>query len=172
MLVLLAAAGVRPAHGQVAEAAVGGEQQFAVGGMVSAFHIDYGKRWLGGEGVYVDANIKRHLGIEGQALWLNQHEESGTHATTFLAGPRYSFNGIGRLRPYAKFLVGEGTFDFPYGLATGHYVVLSPGAGIDFRVSHRIRWRVADFEYQQWPWFTFGSMSSYGVSMGVRYAFR
>ena len=40
------------AAAQVEPAAVGGEQLVAVGGMVSAFHIDYGKRWLGGEGVY------------------------------------------------------------------------------------------------------------------------
>ena len=120
----------------------------------------------------VDANINRRLGIEGHALWLNQHEEGGAHASTYLAGPRYSLNAVGKLRPYAKFLVGEGTFDFPYGTAEGHYVVLSPGVGIDYRISHRLRWRVADFEYQQWPWFTFGSMSSYGVSTGLRFAIR
>ena len=158
---------------QVAEAAIGGEQQFAVGGMVSAMHIDYGKRWLAGSGIYVDANLNVHLGLEGEARLLNAHEEADTHATTYLGGARYTFNSPhGRLRPYAKALAGVGEFAFPYRYAKGSYLVLEGGGGLDFRLSHRIRVRLIDVEYQRWPFFTFGPMTAYGASAGVRYAFR
>ena len=36
------------------------------------------------------------------------------------------------------------------------------------RINHRIRLRAVDFEYQLWPQFTFGFLSSYGVSTGIR----
>jgi hypothetical protein len=161
------------ARAQVAEAAVGGEQQFAVGGLVSAMHIDYGKRWLGGSGIYVDANLNVHLGLEGEARRLNEHEEAGTHAATYLGGARYTFNSPhGRLRPYAKALAGVGEFYFPYGYAKGSYLVVSGGGGFDLRLSRHIRVRLIDVEYQRWPFFTYGSMSAYGASAGVRYAFR
>ncbi len=157
----------------MAEAAVGGEQQFATGAMASAMHINYGKRWLVGTGVYVDANLNVHLGLEGEARWLNHNEDAGTHTTTYLGGLRYTFNSPhGRLRPYAKALVGVGEFYFPYQYAKGSYLVIEPGGGIDFRLSHRIRVRLIDVEYQRWPFFSFGTMTAYGVSAGVRYAFR
>ncbi len=163
----------RCAWAQVAEAAVGGEQQFAVGSEYSAMHIDYGKRWLAGPGIYVDANLNVHLGLEGEARWLNTNEDAGTHTRTYLGGARYTFNSPhGRLRPYAKFMAGVGEFYFPYQYAKGSYLVLEPGGGLDFRLSHRIRVRLIDVEYQRWPFFSFGSMSAYGASAGIRYAFR
>lgn len=133
--------------------------------------MDYGKRTLGGGGIYVDANLNVHLGVEAEGRWLGLHQEDQTKFSTFLAGPRYTFNAIGRLRPYAKVLAGEGFFQFPYRYASGNYVVISPGGGLDYRINHRIRIRLADFEYQYWPGFTFGPMSTYGLSCGVRYAF-
>jgi hypothetical protein len=46
--------------------------------------------------------------------------------------------------------------------------VVAPGGGTDFRLTRRVRWRVVDFEYQFWPQFQFGMMSSVGVSTGLR----
>jgi hypothetical protein len=158
-------------HAQVAESAVGGEQRISVGGFVSGFHLDYGKRTLGGAGIYVDADLNPHLGIEGEARWMFLHQENQTKFTTYLGGPRYQFSSIGRLRPYVKALAGEAMFQFPYKYATGNYFIVSPGAGVDYRLNHRIRLRLADFEYQYWPNFTYGSMSTYGVSCGVSYGF-
>jgi hypothetical protein len=39
---------------------------------------------------------------------------------------------------------------------------------VDYRVNHRIHIRVADVEYQDWPQFTYGAMTSVGVSAGLR----
>ncbi|GAC1357890.1 MAG: hypothetical protein NVSMB3_04720 [Acidobacteriaceae bacterium] len=65
-------------------------------------------------------------------------------------------------------LAGRGTFVFPYHYATGNYLALAGGGGVDI---HRGRWqlRAIDFEYQVWPQFTYGRMSQYGVSAGVSY---
>ena len=67
-----------------------------------------------------------------------------------------------------KALAGVGEFNFPYNYATGSYLVVAPGGGLDYRINRLIRIRVADFEYQLWPQFTYGSMSSFGVSTGIR----
>jgi hypothetical protein len=171
MTLCLLGFGAHAAHAQVAEAAVGGEQRLSVGGLLSGFHLDYGKRTLGGAGIYVDAELNPHLGIEGEARWMFLHQENQTKYNTYLGGPRYQFSAYGRFRPYVKALVGGATFQFPYKYATGSYFVISPGGGVDFRLNHRIRLRLVDFEYQYWPDFTYGTMSTYGLSTGVSYGF-
>ena len=163
--------GARWANAQVEPAAVHGEHLIAFGTNTSVFHVDYGKRTMTGTGLYIDGNATVHVGVEAQALWLEGHQEAGTHIATFLAGPRYSFNARGRFRPYARLLAGGGMFSFPYGYATGRYFVVAPGAGLDYRLNRRVRVRLIDIAYQRWPWFTFGPMTSYGVSAGFRYAF-
>lgn len=161
-------------HAQSPESAVGGNEGLAVGGGVSATRLQYGQHWLGGGVVFVDANWNWHYGIEGEANWAVLHQQSSTHAETYLIGPRYQFRGIGdyRFRPYAKFLMGDGEFNFPYNYAHGSYFVIAPGGGVDYRVNSRFRIRLADVEYQYWPGFTFGSMSNVSVSVGVRYRIR
>lgn len=133
----------------------------------SGFQADYGKRVIGGAAVYVDANLTWHLGLEAEARRLQWHEEAGIRQTTYLAGPRitlrpYSFS------PYAKLLVGVGQFHFPYGYADGRYFVVAPGAGIDYRLrGSGIKLRLIEFEYQDWPQFTYGALRPYGISTGI-----
>jgi hypothetical protein len=91
------------------------------------------------------------------------------HDTTWLIGPRYSLFTVDRkFYPYVKGLVGIGQFNFPYNYAKGTYLAVAPGGGLDYRLSHRVRLRLVDFEYQLWPKFTYGNMSSYGISTGLR----
>jgi hypothetical protein len=45
---------------------------------------------------------------------------------------------------------------------------VAPGGGIDYCLGPRWSVRV-DGEYQYWPQFTFGAMSSAGVTVGFRY---
>jgi len=75
---------------------------------------------------------------------------------------------MGRLQPYVKGLGGMGKFNFTHGYAQGSYFVVAGGGVADYRLSPRWSAR-ADFEYQYWPQFTFGAMSSGGVTLGVRY---
>ncbi len=162
------------ARAQVAPAAIGDEEMLSVGGMVSGYRIDYGQQKLLGAGVYVDADLNWRFGIEGEARWLRWRSQQNEHADTYLVGPRYSFSALdrGHVRPYIKFLVGDGQFTFPQDFAKGSYLVLAPGAGVDYRINRRFRLRLIDFEYQYWPQFTYGVMKSYGISTGIRYRIR
>ena len=170
---LLAAASLAAgAHGQVAPAAVRGNETIAVGGMISGFEVGYGKQKLGGAGVYADADWNWHYGVEGEARWLWLHNQANIQTETYLIGPRISLNAIGKYRPYVKVLLGDGHFNFPYNYGTGNYFVVAPGGGIDYRINRSFRIRLIDFEYQYWPQFSFGPMSSYGISMGLRYRIR
>jgi hypothetical protein len=67
-----------------------------------------------------------------------------------------------------KGLVGIGQFSYPYNLARETDLVVAPGGGFDYCLTDRFRWRAADFEYQVWPQFNFGQMSSFGLSTGIR----
>lgn len=163
------------ARAQSSEAAVGDWSSLAAGGSFNASRTQYGQHWLYGGTVFVDANFTWRYGIEGETNWevLNQFEKA--HATTYLVGPRLQLAGMGenaQWRPYVKFLVGDGYFDFPYHYGWGNYFVMAPGGGVDYRVNSRIRLRLFDVEYQYWPGFTYGSMTNLNVSTGVRYRIR
>jgi hypothetical protein len=152
-----------------------GDQTLAVGGVFNATHLQYGEHWVLGAVAFVDADLTWHYGIEGEATWTRWHEQSGTHDSTYLIGPRYRFTALDNYRfsPYAKFLIGGGDFDFPScngtSTGTGSYFVMAPGAGIDCHRTPRFDIRLCDFEDQIWPQFTFGSISNLSVSAGLRY---
>jgi hypothetical protein len=140
----------------------------AVGGTYSIFQSNYGQRVLGGGGVFADVNPVRPLGIEAEGRWLRQNALANTTESTYLIGPRMQFRR-GPLSPYVKVLAGLGHFNFPYNDAHGSYFVIAPGAGVDFYVNSSLKIRLVDIEYQQWPQFTFGTISPYGVSFGLSY---
>lgn len=158
---------------QAAPAVIGPWETIAVGGTFSAYRLDYGDRLLMGAAGYIDASYTNHCGIEAEGQWLWLHQRDNVRESTYLIGPRFTLNGIGgtrkKFRPYVKFEVGAAHFHYPYRYATGNYLVLGPGGGIDYRVNSRIRLRLIDVEYQSWPQFTYGALSSIGVSTGLRF---
>ncbi len=160
-------AGGRAAHAQTVESANAGRAMLTVGAGASGYEVQYGQRKLLGVTGWIDAQSIRRLGLEGEVRILDWHQHANVHAETYLGGLRYHFNA-GRTQPYVKVLAGLGKFNFPYNFATGRYFVVAPGGGIDYRLSHRFSVR-ADFEYQYWPQFTFGAMSSGGGTIGLRY---
>jgi hypothetical protein len=166
-LVLCLLAAGRSALGQSTESATAGGVALWAGAGASGYYIQYGAiKELGISG-YVDADSIRHFGIEGEGRALEFRQTANVHVETYMGGPRYHFN-FGRFQPYAKGLAGIGYFNFPYNYAHGSYLVVAPGGGIDYRLNRRWSARV-DFEYQYWPQFTYGAMSSGGVTTGVRY---
>ena len=153
--------------GQASPAATGPGGFVSVGGMLSDYRSPYGKQRLAGGSFYVDANLSRWLGLEGEGRVLSVGAAEGSKASTYLVGPRISTNG-NRFRPYAKILLGRGEFTFPFGYAKGSYFVIAPGAGVDVSLfGGRAFFRVVDFEYQDWRDFTFGQNHPYGFSTGV-----
>jgi hypothetical protein len=155
-----------PLLGQALPAGKGPGSYTSVGITGSFLNINYGQRWVGGGSVYVDGNMYRKIGAEFQFQTLRFHEVSTTRQTTYLAGPRYSFRARG-LVPYVKVLAGVGRFTFPYGFGYGNYFVVAPGAGVDFDLNRRLKVRLVDVQYQDWPQFSFGELHPYGVSAGI-----
>jgi len=157
------------AHAQALPTGTGPGMYIIGGGSISEFEADYGKQAISGGGFYVDSNLFWRYGIETEARRV-VYPHFGERQTTLLAGPRWSFRAKG-LVPYAKFLIGGGRFDFPYGYGHGDYFVMAPGAGVDLRLGEKIRVRLVDVEYQDWAGFTFGPLHPYGVSAGISYQF-
>jgi hypothetical protein len=167
--VLLAAciATARPASGQVVPAADAGGCKVTVGATATGYALQYGDRKMLGVAAIADVDTNRRIGIEGEAQWLMFHQTANVHTTTYLIGPRYHMTFC-RFQPYAKGLIGFGQFNYPYHLGQDNDLVIAPGGGVDFRISRRVRLRLADFEYQIWPQFHYGALSSYGISSGIR----
>lgn len=159
---------VRGAEAQVVYSGDKGGLTLVAGGMATASTVQYGQQKLLGIAGVVDVDTTRRFGFEGETQWLMFHETNQLHFNTFLAGPRYHHTW-GKFSVYGKGLVGVGQFHFPYDLAQGNYLVIAPGAGVDYRWTRRISFRLVDAEYQVWPQFTFGSMSNVGLSAGIRY---
>lgn len=167
MMAALFVSGGAHAIAQTRESATAGRSFVWVGGGASEYYLQYGGEKIIGVTGFLDADSVRRMGIEAEGRWLDLHETHNVHAETFLAGPRYHFDA-GRFQPYVKGMAGLGKFNFPYNYATGKYFVIAPGGGVDYFVTPRLSVR-GDFEYQYWPQFTFGPMSSGGLSVSLRY---
>jgi hypothetical protein len=155
------------ASAQAIATAGGSVASLSAGATFSQYEADYGKRSLGGYSIHADWERTRTWGLEFETRVLRLNQEVGTHQTTFLIGPRYVKPGK-IFSPYAKFLLGNGKFHFPYNYAEGSYLVLAPGAGLDVRMGEsRYSLRVIDLEYQSWPNFTYGGLNPYGISGGL-----
>jgi hypothetical protein len=164
----------RSAYAQTVPSAYRDTIRFSAGGTASGYHLGYGDLKIGGASAFFDIDNLHHFGVEGEARWLRFHlsdDQRGPaadeHAATYLVGPRY-YRYYGKFQPYAKVLVGLGQFNYPYNYAKENDLVVAPGGGFDYRLTRRIRFRAVDFEYQLWPQFNYGRMSSYGVSTGLR----
>jgi hypothetical protein len=167
ILLSLAAGACTDASAQATPTASKPGTSISIGATYSNYQADYGKRDLGGYAIYADWDKTPRLGLEFEARVLRFNEEVGTHETTFLIGPKVTLRRPW-FNPYAKLLVGEGKFHFPYNYAEGSYLVLASGAGIDVPLGQsRYTIRAIDFEYQSWPNFTYGGLNPYGISGGL-----
>jgi hypothetical protein len=155
------------ASGQVVASADAGGLAISAGATGSGFELQYGERKMLGVSGFVDVDTRRRFGVEAEGRWLEFNQTADVHAETYSIGPRYHLN-FGRIQPYAKGMIGIGEFNFPYNYAHGSYLVVTGGGGVDYHLKRRIYIRAADVEYQYWPQFTYGGMSSFGVSAGIR----
>jgi hypothetical protein len=158
------------AQAQVTWAGDMGGLQLSAGAMASGYTLEYGQRKMLGYSAFVDADTKRCVGLEAEGRWLEYHQRANVHAESYSIGARYHLD-FGRWQPYAKALVGFGDFNFPYNYAQGRYFTATAGGGLDYHWRRRVYIRAVDFEYQDWPQFTYGAMNSVGVSVGLRVRF-
>lgn len=164
---MLFASTARRAMAQAAESGDEGAARLSAGASASGWAVGYGNRKMLGVTAWVDGDTIRRFGFEGEGRWLEYHQTANVHVETYLGGVRYHFN-YGRMQPYVKGLAGFGNFNFPYNFATGRYLVVSGGGGLDYKLTRRFIVR-GEFEYQDWPLFTYGAMNAYGVNVGLRY---
>ncbi|MGA3131275.1 MAG: hypothetical protein ABSD59_10770 [Terracidiphilus sp.] len=155
------------ASGQTHEAGDMARPSLWAGGEISGYRVQYGERNMWGATVLVDADSAYHLGLEAEGRWLEFHQTANVHLETYMIGPRYHVS-MGRFEPFVKGTVGFGNFSFSYNYASGRYLVVGAGGGVDFRLNRRWSARLAEVQYQDWPDFTFGAMNSVGVSSGIR----
>jgi len=107
--------------------------------------------------------------------------DSGTinSQKNFLAGLRVD-RQYGHLRPYIDFLAGRGEIDYLNGGITigsltylsSSTPVYSPGAGVDFELSHHLAFK-ADYQYQRWstPVTLSGTINPSVITLGAVYRF-
>lgn len=166
----LGLAAARPVSAQVAPTADAGGFNITAGVMGSGFYLQYGERKLLGITALADIDTRRRIGFEAEGRWLRFHlhpDPADVNAATYLIGGRYHYD-LGRIQLYGKGLVGFGQVNLPYGLGKDNCLVIAPGGGVDYPLTRRLFWRV-DAEYQSWPQFEYGAMSSFGVSTGIRF---
>ena len=164
---LLASAGI--VRAQVIPEGHRGVLQLSAGATGSFDTIQYGSRQMYGACAFVDAETTGHFGLEAEGRWIEfPQQNDNVHAETYSIGGRYHFVLTNHWQPYAKALIGCGSFNYPYNLGQDHDLIVTAGGGMDFRWTHRIYFRVADFEYQDWPEAHYGNLTPFNVSAGLK----
>ena len=183
-LALAFAASASRVQAQVTYAAEEGKLPFTVGAGVSNFSDDWGVSNPRQYGVTLWADwrfrlpsVLNGLGVEFEGRDINFGTPSGIpghRMDTALGGPTYQWRKSRRFRPYAKYLLGIGSIDYPSpGLAQTHSTttVFEPGGGLDVRVWNRLSVR-GEYEYQFWHQL-FGptDLTPSGFTIGAVYDF-
>lgn len=174
MIVLLPCA---IAGAQVVPAARGGSlgNGFRVGAQLSDYAPDFSDQHLFGIGLYADYDIKKWVGVEGNARFLQFNKFAGKLSqNTYAVGPRLIYNR-NKFAPYAKFMYGLATTNFPPNACCATYTsdsfsYYSIGGGLDYKINRRISARV---EYEQQFWSNFQGRGKYltpnGFNIGASY---
>jgi opacity protein-like surface antigen len=193
MLVTLFATVASPLLAQVAPSARERGFPLAVGVGLSDFDLDWGKedngnqRRMEGISAWIDFTVPhtpktlRGLGleIEGHDINFGRPADIPTmRQDTALGGAIYTWRHYRNFHPYAKYLIGIGSIDFPPLPASPAWyrhdtrTVYAPGAGLEYR-AYRSLWVRGDYEYQYWPKI-FGphTLNPNGYTVGVAYDFR
>ncbi len=165
---LLVGLGSRLLPAQALATATGPGSYIAAGGGGSVFQTDYGQRLVGGFTAYADINPTWRYGLEAEARFLRYHTTEQTTETNYFIGPRVAFH-FGAVRPYVKFLVGDGHIVLPFHYAQGSFFSYAPGGGVEYMVGDRWAVRPLDVEYQFWPGFPYGELHPYGISAGISF---
>ncbi len=177
-------AAVFPTYCQVAPTARQGSVPIVVGAAFSDFRLDWGPgSKTEGISAWVDwypnrmPGVLNGLGIEAEGHDINYGRPAGItkmRQDTGEGGAIYAWNRFRNFRPYAKYLVGIGSIDFPPVGTYSHdtFTVFSPGGGVEYRAWRHI-WIRGDYEYQFWH-HTFGphDLNPNGFTIGASYDFR
>ena len=177
-------AAVFPVYCQVAAAGHQGNVPIVIGAGFSDFSLDWGPgRRMEGVSAWGDwYPISLPAGLHGLGIEVAGHDMNYARPAGFSrmrqdtgeGGLIYTWNGYRRFRPYAKYLLGIGSIDFPPSGTYSHdtFTVFSPGGGVEYHAWGHI-WIRGDYEYQFWH-HTFGphDLNPNGFTIGASYDFR
>jgi hypothetical protein len=173
-----------PVFAQVAPSArQGGSVPLVVGVGFSNYSMDWGPgQRMNGIAAWLDLyplpEVLRDLGFEVEGRDINYMRSiPNLREDTGLFGAIYSFSHFQKFHPYAKYLGGIGSMDFPPVPSAPNYthdtfLVTTPGGGAEIQAYQHI-WIRADYEYQQWH-SVFGPYDSNpnGFTIGAQWDFR
>jgi opacity protein-like surface antigen len=184
LLFLFVVGAASKARAQVTYSAQEGKLPFTVGFGVADFSDDWGSHnprqvgltlWLDWRIPHMPSKLDG-LGLEFEGRDINYATPSylpGHRMTTGLAGPMYEWRRQGRVRPFAKYLIGIGNLDFPNpsNYQQDTRTIYAPGGGVDVRLLSRLSVR-GEYEYQFWH-AIFGprDLTPQGFTVGVVYDF-
>jgi hypothetical protein len=103
------------------------------------------------QGGAVGADFRLGRFIFGQpSLGVRYTYSTGTFGKqkTFMVGPELHYI-YRKWRPYGDFLIGPGDITYKSG-QTDNSIVYEFGGGVDYHKSHKLNFRVIDFQYQMW----------------------
>jgi len=124
-----------------------------VGGEFSDEHAGFpyqSSQRLWGAGAFADFRVNAHLTVAAEARFLHNNSFYGETENHYLAGPQYLIGKWNKLQPFAQCLIGDGQIQFPFGIGTGNYLAIAPGAGANYRLGGRWALR-GEYDYQLWP---------------------
>ena len=104
---------------------------------------------LSGVEAFAEYKINGHVGIEGNARFLQFGGFENSTESSYLSGPKAYFFAWKKFQPYGKLLVGTGKIHYPFAIGDASYFALAPGVGSEYRLSRRWMLR-AEYEYQMW----------------------
>ena len=168
-----------PVCAQVAPAVKYGGIPLGVGGGLSDYSLDYGHgRRMIGASVWVDYNLWHGVGVEGEGTSIFAAKPDSLtrmRQDTGKVGVIYKAHSEFGIRPYAKFLYGLASMDFPsHNPLYTHdtWSMYSVGGGGEYRVWNAVYVR-ADYEYQFWD-NVFGkhTLNPNGFTIGGTYYLR
>jgi opacity protein-like surface antigen len=183
-LIALLLVAVSPIFAQVTPSArQGGPVPLVLGVGFSNYSMDWGPgQRMNGITAWVDLyplpGALRNLGFEAEGRDINYMRSiPNLREDTGQIGAIYSFSHYLKFHPYAKFLAGIGSMDFPAFPAAPNYhhdtfLITTPGGGAEIQ-AHQHIWIRADYEYQQWH-NVFGPDNSNpnGFTIGAQWDFR
>jgi hypothetical protein len=145
-----------------------------LGAEVSLGSPDYGTKDIEGISIYGDLDYGAHWGLDGEIRDLTISTPEDIGQSSALLSVRYKFN-YGKFHPHVRAGAGIGYFDYDKGFFPAdlsiRYGIYAIGGGLDYSFSHKIHFRLIDFEYQDWRHFSSSALTPTVISIGAAYNF-
>lgn len=183
-LAILGVTSARYGFAQNIYAAREGHLPIAIGFGVSNFDLDYGNgRTMEGITTWLDwsppvaPRLLTGIGLEFEGRDINFGRPSSLprmRQDTAAGGVYYRWPHFRVVHPYATFLMGMGSIDFPHKPPYTHdtRAIYEPGGGLEVRVFRSV-WVRGAYEYQFWPHLLGPhALNPNGITFGTSYDFR